>query len=322
MKPTNFLIFLLLLSLTGFISAVDTIELKNPIKFDRELGKNKVFFKWCDYFDIADGYFYFLESQYSMVFKVERGTGKLAKTISSRGEGPSELKSPVSIRVRNQKIFVLDKGFNGVKVFDTDGNTVKEFKFDFVMGFRNIDVNEKEEIFLGRVDRKNNTMVQVYNINGKKLRSLIPFEKNIDKVDKIWHYTVRLDQEGNIYLLFFLERRLAKYDKTGKLLWETPIKNKLLALYAKDDEVKRTKNNKIQTNQRIFGINITPKGSVIVAHAGGGSMFSADGNLKKLITTPGEEWSLCEFKIIDDKLINVAAFGQYVNIYQFKEEYQ
>lgn len=316
------IIFLLILTFVGSGYAVDKIELTNPIKFDRQLGKNNVFLKFCDFFDVEDTYFYFLDRHFSTIFKVEQETGKLVQTISSKGQGPQELQTPVNMRVVNHKIFILDSGFNGIKIFDTDGNFINEFRLDFVVGERNIDVNQKEEIFLGRPDQKNDTMISVYDAKGKKLRTLAPMKalKGVKRLNKAWYYTVRLDKDGSIYILFYLDRILAKYDKDGKLLWQSPIKNKLLDSYDKKDKVKGGKSGTINIKQRIFGIDITPGGNVIVAHAGGGSMFSPDGKLKNLLTTPGETWSLFEFKIFNNQLMNIAAFGQRVNIYQFKEE--
>lgn len=322
MRSRQIWILVLFLLLVGFNLAVEKIELTNPVKFERKLARNNVFLKFCDFFDVENGFFYFLDRHFSVVFKVEQETGKLVKTISSRGQGPNELQTPVSFRVRNKKIFVLDKGFNGVKIFDTEGNTINEFKMDFVIGNRSIDVDYKEEIFLGRADRKNNSMVQVFDINGKKLRSLIPFKgvKDITKYEKSWYYTIRLDKDGSIYVLHYMDRKLQKYDKYGKLLWERPIKNKLLDQYPNDGEVKRGKGTVYVNQQRIFGINVTPAGNVIVAHAGGGCMFSTDGKLLNLVTTPNETWSLSQFKVFDDKLMNISAFGEYVYIYKFKED--
>ncbi len=322
MRSRKIWILVLLILLVGFNLAVEKIELTHPVKFERKLGRNNVFLKFCDFFDVENGFFYFLDRDFSVVFKVEQNTGKLVKTISSKGQGPKELQTPVNFRVRNKKIFVLDKGFNGVKIFDTEGNTINEFKMDFVIGERSIDVNDKEEIFLGRADRKNNSMVQVFDIDGKKLRSLIPLKggKDITKYDKSWYYTIRLDKDSSIYVLYYMDRKLQKYDKYGKLLWERLIKNKLLDQFPNDGKVKRGKGTVYVNQRRIFGINVTPAGNVIVAHAGGGCMFSIDGKLINLLTTPNETWSLFQFKVFDDKLMNISGFGQNVYIYKFKED--
>jgi hypothetical protein len=323
MRVRLLLVLLLILSFTGFNFAVKTVELTNPEKFARKLTRNNVFLKFCDFFDAAGDFYYFLDRHFSVVFKVKRDTGELVQTISSKGQGPKELQDPVNMRLQNSKIFILDRGFNGVKIFDTTGNMINEFKLDFVVGERSIDVNGKEEIFLGRADCKTNSMVQVFDINGKRLRALIPLKeiKGVAKLDKTWYYTIRLDKDENIYVLYYMDRKLEKYDKEGKLLWEKPIKNKLLDQYPDDTKVKGGSSGQVHTNnQRVFGIDVTPKGNVIVAHTGGGCVFAGDGELISLITTPNEEWTLFQFKIFKDKLMNVTKFGQIVYIYHYKEE--
>lgn len=323
MRVRLFFFLLLILAISGLNFAVQTIELTNPEKFARKLTRNNVFLKFCDFFDVDGDFYYFLDRHFSVVFKVKKDTGELVKTISSKGQGPRELQDAVYMRLRNNKLFILDRGFNGIKIFDTAGNIINEFKLDVVVGERSMDVNGKEEIFLGRADSDTNSMVQVFDINGKKLRSLIPLKeiKGIAKLDKTWYYTIRLDKDGNIYVLYYLDRKLEKYDKEGKLLWEKPIKNKLLDQYPDDTKVKGGSKGQVYTNnQRVFGIDVTPNGNVIVAHAGGGCVFAGDGKLINLLTTPNEEWTLYQFKVFDDKLMNVTSFGQLVYIYHYKEE--
>jgi len=258
-----------------------------------------------------------LDSRYGSVFKVEEKTGKLVKTISSRGQGPAEIQLGTSIRVRNNKVFVLDSGFNGVKVFDTEGNILHEIKFTVVVGMRNIDVNEKEEIFVGRFDMEKNTLVRVYNLKGEYLRSLAPF-KNVDRVSKYWYYYIRLDKTGNIYILFYLSRILAKYDGKGNQLWEVPVKNEILNKYPTGYEI-TGKGKSRNISMDIFGIDVTPQNNIVVGHVNGGCLYSPDGRLKYIITSE-KQYNIGIFRVLENRLMNCLIFGKYFKIYPFKEE--
>lgn len=315
------LLFVLFFCLYGFNHGLETITLKNPIHYDRYLGRNNVFLKWCESFDEEGDFFYFIDSKYSIIFKVEKETGKLVQTISSQGQGPFEIQHANYFRVRNGKIFVLDSGFNGIKIFDTLGKGINEIKMRVVLGNATLDVNEKDEIFIGRVDRENNALVMVYDVSGRKLRTIIPTRggRNVNELDMELYYQIKLDNHGHIYVMYYLGRVLEKYDGNGKLLWSKPIENVLLNKWPKNEDVRRDKKGKIHTTFRIFGLNITPKNSAVIGHAGGGCIFSSGGEMKYLIRMETEIWPLNAFKIIEDKLINVAKFGQHIYIYHFEE---
>jgi hypothetical protein len=320
-KPIFLPIFLCILTVFQF--AVERIKLSKPVEFEKLLEKNNVFLKMCLSFDAADGYFYFLDTKYGIIFKVEEKTGKLVKTISSEGQGPFELQNATAIRVIKNKIFVLDSGFNGIKIFDTEGNPVNEFKLNVVigMGMGNFDVNDKEEIFLGRFDSQDKTLVKVFNVKGKKLRSMAPVknDKNINQLSSSWYYYIRLDKDDNLYVLFHLMRKLAKYDKKGKLIWERKIKNELLDKYPDDYELRRGSESTIRMRTYILCIDTTPRGNIIVGHMGGGCMFSGSGELKRLITLDNG-FEIRRVKVYKDRLINLSLFGEKICIYQYKEE--
>lgn len=321
MKKKQIWLAIVLMTLGGFLPAVERIQLAKPVEFGKMLDKNNVFLKMCLSFDAADGYFYFLDSKFGMVFKVEGKTGKLVKTISSKGQGPSELQHATALRVKNNKIFVLDGGFNGIKIFDTEGNTLKEIKLNVVISWRSIDVNDKEEIFLGRVDTEKKTLVSVFNEKGENLRSIVPVKKGvkISQLSPHWYYNIRLDKCGNIYVLFYLLRKLAKYSSKGTLIWEIPIKNEILDRYPNDDRVWRGFENTIRLRISVFNLDTTPGNNVVISHIGGGCMFSGNGELKKLITLDNG-FSLNRVKLLRDRLINLTLFGERISIYHYKEE--
>ncbi len=61
------------------------------IDFLKKLMKNNLFFNYCFSIDHDKKSFYFLDSKFRKVFRVDRRTGKLLNTISSPGQGPAEL---------------------------------------------------------------------------------------------------------------------------------------------------------------------------------------------------------------------------------------
>ena len=321
MKKKQIWLATVLMIMAGFLSAVERIQLSKPVEFGKMLDKNNVFLKMCLSFDAADGYFYFLDSKFGTVFKVEEKTGKLVKTISSKGQGPFELQNATSMRVKNNKIFVLDGGFNGIKIFDTEGNNLNEIKLNVVISWRSIDVNDKEEIFLGRVDTEKKTLVSVFNAKGENLRSIVPVKKGvkINQLSPHWYYHIRLDKSGNVYVLFYLMRKLAKYSSKGNLIWEKSIKNEILDRYPNNDRVWRGSEKTVSLQMSVHNLDTTPGNNVVIGHIGGGCMFSGNGELKKLISFEDDS-GLIHFRVLGDRLINLLLFGQEISIYKFKEE--
>jgi hypothetical protein len=296
------------------------VNLEPAKNYAHQLEKNNVFLKACRSFDIDDKHIYFLDTHLCTIFKVEFESGKLVKVISSRGQGPSEIQYSRFIRVKNNKIFVLDSGFNGLKIFSTDGDLLKELKLDLVVGSSSIDVNDKDEIFIGRFDKNNKNLVSVFNLDGQPIKQLIHASK-IDNVSSLKQiiFRLKLDEKGNIYILFNLLRKLAKYDANGTLLWESSIDNSLLRQFPNNDRVARIRGSKnISVRKSIFNLDLTPKNNIVVGHAGGGAMFSPSGKLVSVLHY-NEPLNLSVFKIKNGNLINCLLFGEIIYISSFKE---
>lgn len=320
---------------TGSFYAVEKITLKDGLNFEEKLAENDVFFKQCVDFEILpeNKVVYFLDKTYGMIFKVDLNTGKLLKTISSKGQAPAELHLPVCLRIRNNMIFVLDKGFMGVKIFDLEGKFIDCFKVAAVLfDRRNLYVNDKSEIFVGKINLKSNTMVTVYDIKGNELRSLIPYLEKGEKDNTRESFTrkaylLNLDSKGNVYILYYILRDLVKFDKNGQQLWKVHIKNEILDQYPEDDYAMMDK-KKVQLRWYVFNFDISNKDDIVVGHAGGGCILNGDGKIKKLILVnekigDDEKYifvNLETFKIRDDILLNLQIWGKYINIYKFMED--
>jgi len=325
MKKTVLLLalFLAAFNLLSSESKVEAIMLKEPIDFGAKLLKNNIFFKKCKSFDWEDGFFYFLDTKFGTVFKVDDKTGKLQKTIATRGQGPAQLQQATAIRVKDKKIYILDNGFGGFKIFDTEGKLLKETKLTVALKRYVSDVNDKGEIFLGRFDKKQNTLINVYDISGKKLRAIAPVPKPQkvpkNKISQYWYYHARLDHEDNLYLLFYAYRKLAKYNQKGELLWEIDIKNELLDSAPKDDGIIKNPNKTISMNSYIVDFDITPNGNIVIGHYKGGSLYSAEGKLKNIIAIDKKK-SLMQLRIFGERLVRLTFWGEPVEIYKFTDK--
>jgi hypothetical protein len=303
------------------LSAVEEIEFDRlpSVRFEEMMAKNNIFLKWCSSYDIEGDYIYFADQNFATIFKVRLADGKLDRTISRKGQGPSELTQPTYIRVRNGMIFVLDVGFNGIKVFDTNGKTIKEIKLTIPLMSSTLDVTKNNEIYIGKLDFKERTLVSVYNIKGEKLRSLAKIESKdkIDRVSNLCWFTIKLDKDENIYALHYLLRKISKYDREGQLLWTSDIDNKLINKVKREDTVKRGSKNTVKWRRSIFGLDFTPKNDILIGHSYGGCIMSSrDGKLKNLIIR--KESPLKYVNIVDDTLYNMATFGRAVEIVNLK----
>jgi hypothetical protein len=332
MKKLLVIMLLSLLVIPSSQFCVETIVLEDGTDFERRLAENDVFLKRCDYFEFLpeENRVFFLDSIYCQVFVVEFSTGKLLRTISNKGQGPAEIQSPMDLIVKNNLLFILDSGFNGVKIFRPNGTMINEFRFkSTLLGRRNIDVDDKNEIFVGKADYNDKTMVSVYDIKGNKIRSLIQFrgEDNRDK-DRYkisrYQYLIKLDKKGNILVLYYMLRKLEKYNSVGDLIWEADIKNKIFDKFPRDEYIKR-KGKQVYRQWYVFNLEVTQTNDIVVGHAGGGCMFSEEGKLKRLINVMKMSRNLQKiipvnldrFKIRGNILMNVSLFGKSIYYYKF-----
>jgi len=311
----------------------ETIILKNGINLEEKMADNEVFLKNCVAVEMEpeNNVIYFLDQRYCEIFKVDLSSGKLLKTIGNRGEGPQELHFPIDMAIKNKKIFVLDRGFNGIKIFDVEGKFIDEFRFQKTVGStRTIDVDEKGEIFLGSLDSNENKMVTVFDAKGKKKRFLIDYKgKNDMSPDALAqrHYKIRLDNKGNIVILYDILRKVAKHDSKGKLLWEKKIKNKILDQFPDEDFIK-SNGKTVSTQFSVFNMDIDDADEIYVGFAGGGCVFSKSGELKTLIrmkrilntTQKEEDVSLYLFDINKNMLVNILLNGRYIDRYEIRRK--
>jgi hypothetical protein len=282
---------------------VEEIFLNEGTLLSQKMAENEVFFRACSDIDVDGNYLYMVLNYEAFIFKIDIETGKLAKIIASKGQGPGEVEHPSRIDVKNGKVFVLAYGSRSIKIFSTEGIPIREFSLLGHVWHSGIAVDDKEHIYLGKLDFENKTMVSVYDISGKKLRSLIKHDLDIkDRATINSHdYKMEIDKSGNIYILFHMPemRIIKKYDNSGKLIWERKIKNRLLG-----------KRNTI--NDFLIMDNY----DILIGHHQGGCILDKEGNLKKIIITKRELIPYLEVvKVFDDKIIGVSNVANNVIIF-------
>ncbi len=313
------LVIVMVMVISAGILPVEKFYLKCKIDFAEKMAEKDVFLKSCFSFCADDQFYYFLSSHFCKVFKVEKSTGKLERTIGSRGQGPMELSYPIRVVVKNNKIYVLDEGYCGIKVFGKDGSQIKEFKLGFHPSNTTFDVNDQEEIFIGRFNSTQKHWITVIDNKGKT-RYIVKENRDISRYTKEFYSVLKLDNESNPILLFYMTRVLKKYNRDGKLLWKKPVKNELLDQYPDDAEVVRGKGTLNINGVRVFDLCITPNNNIIVTHNGGGSLYDSNGNLKQLIYNPkNSEFEIYDTIFDNNQLVSVNQFGAVVPIFDFKE---
>jgi hypothetical protein len=213
---------------------------------------------------------------------------KLVRHISRKGQGPAELMAPCKIRVRNEKIFVLDEGNRALKVFDSSGvllTIITTSSFDNPYFYRTFDVNPKDEIFIPDLDLRGHTLIGVYDLSGRKIRSLVEFKINendiLERVNQSY-YGIGLADDG-IYLDFPLLRQVWRCSYDGRIIWKAKVENELLNKAPGKDGAAILPNGRISMSGYMRGMEITPDGEIMISHYGGGCLIDENGALKRVL---------------------------------------
>jgi hypothetical protein len=292
------LIFLLSLSIEVFSHEIITLE--KGFKLGEKLDENGIYVKGLYSFDFDDSYIYLPDSRYGTIIKAELRTGKLVKTISSKGQGPAELERPFFLLEKNGKIYVYDAGYNGIKIFDKEGNYINSFRtlMPEVVLFLPIvfAVNDKEEVFVSAPDLRENKLVTVYDgKTGKKIRSMIRENFKVKEGSleylKNCTYRIKIDREGNLYLLFPYKYLIRKYNKNGEILWEKRIEDELLNKF-----IKKFGGSKTGLKTFIGSFDVSESGVIFIVHSGGGCVLNRNGEIFLLFKGTYETFPILRVK--------------------------
>lgn len=312
------------LILTTVLSFTLTVYASKDIFFDEQdiidtekiFDNNEIFFKTLKGIEYDDsGHLYFLAGHFVRIFKVKADTFKLVKTLSSKGSGPGELQMPFSFRIKNGKIFVFDMGFGGVKIFDLEGKILKEFKipvqaFTFNQALnRQIDVSSKEEVFVRHIDEGNNTIISVFDTDGKKIRQIVSLGtkrfEDMRKWFKMTNFEFLLDPKDNVIILFKQGGRLEKYSPSGSMMWGKNLYDDFPADLSrkKDSAVKRTKGHLTITNwPDFYGLCNFSNEEIFISGHKCGMIYDLGGKCLMKIRLIKEEWFGTSIAFFNDKL--------------------
>lgn len=302
---------------------IKELNTNNSIDLARLMDKDSLFLQFCTGVDVDEnGNLFFLDAKLGTVLHINKDSGKLIASISSKGQGPKELNWPTALRVRNSRIFVYDKGYGGVKIFNYKGYLQKEFKISNPGGGESIEVDGNNRIYVQSSNSEKLTIISIYDINGEKISDVIraPSEKNDRQAYFINRYfKFRLDKDGNIVILFpLISKKIAKYSLDGRLLWEQIVSNKFIDEMENQEKLEFGKMNTVKMSKAIFDVDISNNNEIIIGHVGGGSVFNKDGIMTALIRFVPEDMNLYLFRVFDHSLVNILLFGGMVNVYRYE----
>lgn len=319
-RLTAILMFIPAICLPAGAQNIETIQGRSIADI---IEKSNLFIKTMEDIEWIDDSLYLLDSDNGRIVEINVQNGDQIRAISRKGQGPNELMFPCRIRVRNKKIFVLDRGNRALKIFDLSGNLISQFKsaaFNNPYFYRSFDVNQREEIYFPEVNSLKGTLVGVYSLSGEKLRDLVPCA--IDDKDLLAYvnrsnYGIGIDSEGEFYLNFPLLHELWRCTKDGEVLWKNNIDNALLKKAPEKSGARIEKNGRLSWGGFMRGMEITPDGKALIGHFGGGCLVNKQGVMERVmnIQTWDEEkkiWrtvGLSVYRIKGGKIIG-APLGQ------------
>lgn len=283
------------------------IKESDTIDFGEKIENNNLFLKWCITIDHDNSSFYFLDKKLKRVFRVDRKTGRLIKTISRPGEGPGEIKNAADMRVRNKRVYILDKGFGGIKIFNLKGILIEEFRVKGGLGLNpGFDVGKSGEIFVKEVF-PGGIFIDIYSSTGKFIKRLLKIEGKLKSRNEFLMFSyskIRLDEKGNIFVLFPLRRELWKYNPEGKLLWKSNIEDSILKEYKSSDDIRWT-DKTVHFSLKIFDFAIDEEQHrIIISHVRGGVVYDKNGHRLFALTFSNKLKTLFVIDVFDSSVIN------------------
>jgi len=295
------------------------VKKEKIINFGNKLENNNLFLKWCISIAHDKDSFYFLDKKLKRVFRVERKTGKLINSISRPGQGPGELQIPSDMRVINERVYILDRGFKGLKIFNIFGKLEKEFKTRGGLGLNpSFDVDKNGHIYVKEVYSEG-MFISIYSSSGNFMKKFIKIKSGIKDGETFLKYSyskLRRDSEGNLYLLFPFLRELWKYNSHGKLLWKVKIVDAILNKYSEDNI--RWSGKTVHFSRKIFDFAIdNSRGLLVISHVFGGVVYNKNGHKLFTITFEDKTKALMTVDVFDNSIIN--GFMGNVEIIKIKE---
>jgi len=264
---------------------------------------------------------YLLNPKYGNVIVLDLNTGSLIKTISSKGQGPYELGEPRSFKIKNDKLYIADDLYGGVKIFSTEGEFVRSFKVNRLSSYCwRIDVDDLGNIYVPYFNFNEKKSVLILNESGEVKKAIItnPF-MNADKSLEMFKnliFDFAIDPNLDIIIVYPLQRKIKKYNNNGFLQWEKviPIEN-IPKNWPK--EITVSPDGSVSRSPLIGKIYLNNRGDMIVSTIDRLIRFNGNGQIISNIF--GLDLGY-EIKWHNEKIIAYSVFGEGIEIFKFKEE--
>ncbi|MDD3050136.1 MAG: hypothetical protein PHR06_03230 [Candidatus Cloacimonetes bacterium] len=165
----------------------------------------------------CNDYFFILDKEGRNIINIYDSDFETIDSFIERGRGPSELIEPTDFMIYYEKIYILDKQSNCIKVYSLLGKHLETIYLEDIIqpnSFTIIDDN----IYLTNMVVNNEYLISVYNIHGNKIRSFGDIIDSEDLFKKVAQ-NASLIEKGNdmVYSYFLKQAYICIYNKDGSL---------------------------------------------------------------------------------------------------------
>ncbi len=162
----------------------------------------------------------FLLSTQGEIIKIDQHGNPLLK-IKTHGKGPGEMTLPMEIKVRNNKLYVLDNGSNKVLIFDLFGKWEKDVVFHDLLALT-FEVDSSGLIIIPKIffqKESSEPLFIFFNEQGQVVREI---SKNSyideDVVATPMRPILSMTPNSNLLLTFKIQGRFYLFNLNGELL--------------------------------------------------------------------------------------------------------
>lgn len=151
----------------------------------------------------------------------------ISSSLGKKGKGPGEFNEPCFAVLKNRKLYVADVLNHRIQIFHENGKFINSFSAVRLLCSTKFVVDNQGYIFLPNLSFDNTSLYIKYNANGEIINR---YGKQIEYQDPIIsraknYILLEIDQENNIYTIFYEVPLIRKYDSFGKLIWEKGIRH-------------------------------------------------------------------------------------------------
>jgi len=184
---------------------------------------------------VADSENLFLLSTFGEIIKINN-KGKPLLKIESYGQGPGEMMMPLDIKVRNNKLYIMDIGNNKIVIYNLSGSWLNDVVIHDV-NLKTFEVNSNENIIVPVLSFLKNSKIPLFIIYNDKGEVVDKISKNNFIKEDIIQTPPRLllfltpnsylllvfEIQGVFYLFNFEGELVSKFDIHGGPEWKQSV---------------------------------------------------------------------------------------------------